>query len=97
MTTERSDAVTPTIRVEGLNVEFRAEDGPFRAVKDLSFDIRAGETLAVVGESGSGKSVSSLSVMRLVEFGGGRITGGSVRLIGRDGAARCVRPTPARR
>ncbi|PAU95058.1 ABC transporter ATP-binding protein [Paracoccus salipaludis] len=86
--TAQPDGLAPTISVEGLNVEFRGEAGIFRAVKDLSFQIHAGETLAVVGESGSGKSVSSLSVMRLVEFGGGRITGGSVRLVGRDGTAR---------
>ncbi len=45
-------------------------------VEDVSFDIRSGETVCVVGESGSGKSVSSLSLMRLVEFGGGKIAGG---------------------
>ena len=45
-------------------------------VKDVAFAIRPGETLCVVGESGSGKSVTSLSLMRLVEFGGGRITAG---------------------
>jgi ABC-type glutathione transport system ATPase component len=44
----------------------------------VSFEIGPGETVCVVGESGSGKSVSSLSLMRLVEFGGGRIAGGRV-------------------
>ena len=42
-------------------------------VEDVSFEINPGETVCVVGESGSGKSVSSLSLMRLVEFGGGQI------------------------
>ena len=92
--TAQPDGLAPTISVEGLNVEFRGEAGIFRAVKDLSFQIHAGETLAVVGESGSGKSGSSLSVMRLVEFGGGRITGGSVRLVGRDGTARDLTQVP---
>jgi len=45
-------------------------------VSNVSFDIKSGETVCVVGESGSGKSVSSLSLMRLVEFGGGEITNG---------------------
>ena len=93
MTTARQDGSDPTISVEGLNVEFRGENGVFHAVKDLSFHIRAGETLAVVGESGSGKSVSSLSVLRLIEFGGGRISGGSIRLIGRDGNLRDITAT----
>ncbi|SNT73748.1 dipeptide ABC transporter ATP-binding protein [Paracoccus seriniphilus] len=93
MTTAPQDGPVPTINVSGLNVEFRGENGVFQAVKDLSFHIHAGETLAVVGESGSGKSVSSLSVMRLIEFGGGRISSGEVRLVGRDGTARDLTST----
>ena len=54
-------------------------------VKDISFDIQPGETVCVVGESGSGKSVSALSLMRLVEFGGGRITGGKLLFDRGDG------------
>jgi glutathione transport system ATP-binding protein len=52
---------------------------PLLEVRDLSLTIGHGETVAVVGESGSGKSVTALSVMRLVEHGGGRITAGSIR------------------
>ena len=63
-------------QIDGLRVEFQTKDGPVLGVEDVSFDIRAGETVCVVGESGSGKSVSSLSLMRLVEFGGGKIAGG---------------------
>ena len=63
-------------QIDGLRVEFQTKDGPVVGVEDVSFDIRAGETVCVVGESGSGKSVSSLSLMRLVEFGGGKIAGG---------------------
>jgi len=66
----------PIARIENLRVEFQTKDGPVVGVEDVSFSINPGETVCVVGESGSGKSVSSLSLMRLVEFGGGAIAGG---------------------
>ena len=59
-----------------MRVEFQTKDGPVVGVEDVSFEIGPGETVCVVGESGSGKSVSSLSLMRLVEFGGGDIAKG---------------------
>ncbi|MEP2718788.1 ABC transporter ATP-binding protein [Pseudophaeobacter sp.] len=64
--------------IKNLRVEFQTKDGPVVGVKDVSFDVNPGETVCVVGESGSGKSVSSLSLMRLVEFGGGEITSGAL-------------------
>ena len=67
---------TPIAQIQELRVEFQTQDGPVLGVESVSFDINAGETVCVVGESGSGKSVSSLSLMRLVEFGGGKIAGG---------------------
>ncbi len=79
------EAALPLVRVEGLTVDFATEDGRFTAVDDLDFVIAAGETLAIVGESGSGKSVTSLALMRLVEFGGGRIAKGRLLFRGRDG------------
>ena len=66
----------PILSVKNLSVAF----GGQTAVCDLSFDIHAGETLALVGESGSGKSATALSVLRLIEREGGRITGGQIRL-----------------
>jgi ABC-type glutathione transport system ATPase component len=68
----------PLLVIDGLTVEFRTADRHVIAVRDLSLTIGHGETVAVVGESGSGKSVTALSVMRLVEHGGGRITAGSM-------------------
>jgi len=72
-------APAPLVSIEGLRVEFNIDGGTVVGVEDVSFAIRPGETVCVVGESGSGKSVTSLSLMRLVEFGGGSITGGSLR------------------
>jgi len=68
----------PALVVEHLSVDFVTTERTVHAVRDLSFDIRRGETVAVVGESGSGKSVTALALMRLVEHGGGRITSGSL-------------------
>ena len=75
----------PIVSVANLRVEFDTDDGPVVGVKDVGFAIRPGETLCVVGESGSGKSVTSLSLMRLVEFGGGRITAGRLAFTRSDG------------
>ena len=69
---------TPIADIQGLRVEFQTKDGPVVGVEDVSFSINPGETVCVVGESGSGKSVSSLSLMRLVEFGGGEIASGQL-------------------
>ena len=66
------------LSVRSLSVEFGTGAGAFKAVKDVSFDVQPGRTLAVVGESGSGKSVTSLAIMRLTDYTGGRITGGQV-------------------
>ncbi len=75
----------PVASIRNLRVTFQTKDGPVVGVKDISFDIQPGETVCVVGESGSGKSVSALSLMRLVEFGGGRITGGKLLFDRGDG------------
>ncbi len=72
--------------VQHLSVSFETKERVVDAVRDLSFHVNAGETLAMVGESGSGKSVSSLALMRLVENGGGRITRGSMQFHRRNGS-----------
>ncbi|WP_370691696.1 ABC transporter ATP-binding protein [Bradyrhizobium sp.] len=70
--------------VKNLQTVFFTNSGLFKAVDDISFSIRRGETLAIVGESGCGKSVTALSIMRLVPDPPGRIVGGSVALEGTD-------------
>ena len=70
--------------VKNLKTVFFTNSGLFKAVDDLSFSVRRGETLAIVGESGCGKSVSALSIMRLVPDPPGRVVGGSVTLEGTD-------------
>ncbi|AJC17787.1 dipeptide ABC transporter ATP-binding protein [Pandoraea sputorum] len=84
---------TPTISlpdervldVSGISVQFATSERVVTAVRDLSFHVDRGETLAIVGESGSGKSVTSLAAMRLVENGGGRITQGTMIMRRRNG------------
>src|SRR5215472_6290121 len=75
----------PIVAISNLRVEFDTDDGPVIGVKDVGFTIWPGETLCVVGESGSGKSVTSLSLMRLVEFGGGHITSGRLAFVRENG------------
>jgi peptide/nickel transport system ATP-binding protein len=70
--------------VKGLQTVFFTNSGLFKAVDDVSFSVRRGETLAIVGESGCGKSVTALSIMRLVPNPPGKIVGGSVMLEGTD-------------
>jgi peptide/nickel transport system ATP-binding protein/glutathione transport system ATP-binding protein len=70
--------LTPLLSVKDLRVGFGQDPKANEIVHGVSFDLHAGETVAIVGESGSGKSVTSLSVNRLVDFGGGRIISGSM-------------------
>jgi len=74
----------PLLSVRDLSVSFRTPRGTVRAVESLSFDLNAGETLAIVGESGSGKSVTALSLLRLIPDPPGRIDRGEILFEGRD-------------
>ncbi|AMP03083.1 dipeptide ABC transporter ATP-binding protein [Collimonas pratensis] len=74
------------LTVEQMSVGFTTSERKVEAVRNLSFHIDAGETLAIVGESGSGKSVSSQAIMRLIDYGGGRITGARMDFQRRDGS-----------
>ena len=78
--------MTPLLSVRDLRVGFGQNPAANEVVKGVSFDLAPGQTLAIVGESGSGKSVTALSVNRLVDFGGGRITNGSILLQRSDGS-----------
>ena len=70
--------------VRNLSTQFLTQGGIVRAVDDVSWDVKEGETVALVGESGCGKSVSALSIMRLVSQPAGQIVGGKVTFKGRD-------------
>ncbi len=93
MTVETTNATTPQqpsgsgkvlLEVRDLAVEFRTEDGTFKAVRGVDFDLRAGETLGIVGESGSGKSVTNLAMLGLIPQPPGKITSGSAMYNGQD-------------
>ncbi|MCK6641033.1 MAG: ABC transporter ATP-binding protein [Bacteroidia bacterium] len=76
----RRTSATPEVLLDIRNLvtEFRTDSETVKAVNDVSFSIRAGETVGIVGESGSGKSVTSLSVMGLIPNPPGEITGGEI-------------------
>ena len=72
------------LQVRNLVTRFGNGEGALTAVNDVSFDVNAGETVAIVGESGSGKSITALSIMRLVPEPPGRIVAGEVIFDGVD-------------
>lgn len=76
------------VDVRNLQVQFHTEGSTLTAVDGISLKVHRGRTLALVGESGSGKSVTSLSIMRLIEHGGGTITQGEILLKDRQGRVR---------
>jgi oligopeptide/dipeptide ABC transporter ATP-binding protein len=74
----------PLLEIRDLNIAFDTNRGQIRPVRDLSFSIYPGQTVALVGESGCGKSVTALSILRLIPEPPGRVLGGQVLLEGRD-------------
>ncbi|EFF74432.1 putative phosphonate C-P lyase system protein PhnK [Achromobacter piechaudii ATCC 43553] len=71
--------------MRGVSVDFNTDNGVFRAVDGLDFDVQPGRTLAIVGESGSGKSVTSMAIMRLTDYSNGRIATGQILFRDNDG------------
>lgn len=67
--------IKPILSISNLNTAFRIGGEWRNVIRDISFDIASGETVAVVGESGSGKSVTAMSIMRLLSPANSRITG----------------------
>ncbi|HUR44796.1 MAG TPA: ABC transporter ATP-binding protein, partial [Candidatus Saccharimonadales bacterium] len=72
------------LEIKNLKLEFASGSKAVRAVDDVSFHIRTGETLCLVGESGCGKSVTALSIARLVPSPPARYVGGQILLNGHD-------------
>lgn len=83
-TTGAASAPDYVLRVEGLCVSVRTDQGLKPLVQDLSFTLAKGETLAIAGESGSGKSITSLAIMGLLPPPAVKVTGGKVLLGGQD-------------
>jgi len=78
------EARNTILDVKNLSVSFDVYDGEVQAVRDVSFQVKEGEAIAIVGESGSGKSVTAQTIMRLIQMPPGRIKGGSVMLNQQD-------------
>lgn len=82
--TVNGQAQDSVLSVKNLRVEFKTYGGIVQAVRDVSFDVPRGKTLAIVGESGCGKSVTVQSIMGLIPMPPGRIVNGSAKLNGRE-------------
>lgn len=72
------------LEIDNLVTAYQGKEGFVHAVDGVSFDLNRGETVCIVGESGSGKSVTSMSIMRLVEFENGTIKEGTIKFNGED-------------
>jgi oligopeptide transport system ATP-binding protein len=81
--------MAPLLSVQNLETAFSTPEGPVQVVRDVSFELEAGETVGLVGESGSGKTVTALSIMGLLPSAA-RTVGGSI-MLGDDDLAKASR------
>lgn len=85
------------LEIENLHTYFFSDVGTVRAVDGVSFDVPIGKTVGVVGESGCGKSVTSLSIMQLLQRPQGQIVDGEIRLNLGNGKCYDITKTPTER
>ena len=71
------------LEVNNLKISFRTQSGTLKAVRNISFDLERGDTLAIVGESGSGKSVTSKAILGILA-GNSIVEGGEILYDGKD-------------
>ena len=72
------------LEVKNVHKRFHSKGVTVKAVTDVSFEVKPGETIGIVGESGCGKSVTSLSIMQLVQAPQGQVVGGEIRFNSSD-------------
>ena len=82
--TELHNPSAPLLEVRNLSVRFSGAEPGVYAARNVSFDIRKGETLALVGESGSGKTVCALSILRLLPYPDASHPSGQILFEGQD-------------
>lgn len=74
----------PLLQINHLKTHFYTDEGPVRAVDDVSITVPKGQTVCIVGESGCGKSVTAMSIMGLIEEPGGKVVNGEINFIGQN-------------
>ena len=79
----------PLLQIKNFSVDFVTDSGTTSAVKNISFEINHGETVAIVGESGSGKTVTSLSILQLLPSPPAKYKTGEI-LFSEDGNNRSI-------
>ena len=72
------------LEVQDLKTQFYTSQGTVLAVDGITYDVEAGETVAIVGESGCGKSVGALSILKLIPDPPGKTVGGKINFMGQD-------------